>query len=143
MIRLFLDANILIDITDSDRKTSVHSIAFINRMFDHMEKYQLYTSCDLITTIFYVIRKELGVEKALQQIKTMNKFITIIEFGNEEIADAIELMEKYEKYTDLEDTIQYVIAKREKCDYIITNDKKFASGDLPVLSSEEALREIE
>jgi len=32
------------------------------------------------------------------------------------------------------------MARKEKCDYIITNDKDFASGDVPVLSSEEALK---
>jgi predicted nucleic acid-binding protein len=31
------------------------------------------------------------------------------------------------------------MARKEKCDYIITNDKKFASGDVPVLSSKDAL----
>ena len=142
MIRVFLDANILIDVTDSTRKTSKISAEFIKIMFDNMDTYKLYTSCDLITTIYYVSRKELDRIEALQQIKTISKFITIIEFGNKEVDEAIELMERNDKYKDLEDTIQYVMARKEKCDYIITNDKKFASGDVPVLSSEEALKKL-
>ena len=142
MIRIFLDANILIDVTDSTRKTSKASADFIDIMFDNMDKYKLYTSCDLITTIYYVSRKTLGRQGALHQIKTMNKFISIIEFGNQEVTEAIELMERNEKYTDLEDTIQYVMARKEKCDYIITNDKAFASGDVPVLSAVEALNKL-
>lgn len=142
MIRIFLDANILIDVTDSTRKTSKASAEFIDIMFDNMDKYKLYTSCDLITTIYYVSRKNLGRQGALQQIKTMNKFIAIIEFGNQEVNEAIELMERNEKYTDLEDTIQYVMARKEKCDYIITNDKAFASGDVPVLSAVEAMNKL-
>jgi len=140
MTRIFLDANILLDVTDASRKTSKPSVEFIDIMFDNMDKYALYISCDLITTIYYVSRKSLGRQGALQQIKTMNKFISIIEFGNQEVNEAIELMERNEKYTDLEDTIQYVMARKEKCDYIITNDKAFASGDVPVLSSGEALK---
>lgn len=140
MTHIFLDANILLDVTDSARKTSKSSAEFIGIMFDYMDKYTLYTSCDLITTIYYVSRKNLGRQGALEQIKTMNKFITIIEFGNKEVNEAIELMERNEKYSDLEDTIQYVMARKEKCDYIITNDNAFASGDVPVLSSVEALR---
>ncbi|MEA1954571.1 MAG: type II toxin-antitoxin system VapC family toxin [Campylobacterota bacterium] len=142
MIRLFLDANILIDVTDSTRITSKVSAEFIKIMFDNMDTYKLYTSCDLITTIYYVSRKELGRIEALQQIKTMSKFITIIEFGNREVDEAIKLMENNKKYTDLEDTIQYVMARKEKCDYIITNNKNFASGDVPVLSSKEALKNL-
>jgi len=34
------------------------------------------------------------------------------------------------------------MARKEKCDYIITNDKDFASGDVHVLSSKDALKEF-
>ncbi len=139
MIRLFIDVNIFVDITDSSRKSSASSIAFMDSMFDHMDKYKLYTSCDLITTIYYITRKNLDNHGALQQIKRISKFISIIEFGNNEVDEAIALMERNDKYKDLEDTIQYVMARKEKCDYIITNDADFAFGDVPVLSSKEAL----
>jgi len=142
MIRLFIDANILIDVTDSSRNTSASSIAFMDRMFDNMDKYQLYTSCDLITTIYYIMRRELDKSAALKQIKLISKFISIVEFGNREVDEAIDLMERNTQYKDLEDTIQYVMARKEKCDYIITNDNNFASGDVPVLSSKEALKTL-
>ena len=38
---------------------------------------------------------------------------------------------------DLEDNLQYLIAKENKCEYIITNDKKFYTKDIKVLSSIE------
>ena len=139
MTKLFLDANILIDVTDTTRESSKMSSEFIKMVFDDMHRYELFISCDLITTIYYILKKELGREQSLKEIKKINKFITIIEFGNIETAEAIELMERNKKYSDLEDTIQYVMARKEKCDYIITNDKNFASGDVPVLSSKEAL----
>ena len=142
MIRLFIDANIFVDVTDSSRKYSSSSIAFMDNMFDNMDRYQLYTSCDLITTIYYITRKKLNNGGALQQIKLISKFISIIEFGNREVDEAIELMERNDKYKDLEDTIQYVMARKEKCDYIITNDKKFESGDVPTLTSKEALERL-
>ncbi len=143
MIRLFIDANIFVDITDSGRKSSADSIAFMDSIFDHMDRYKLYASCDLITTIYYITRKNLDNHGALQQIKLISKFISIIEFGNKEVGEAIELMERNDKYKDLEDTIQYVMARKEKCDYVITNDVDFASGDVPVLSSEEALLSLD
>jgi predicted nucleic acid-binding protein len=69
----------------------------------------------------------------------MNKTIKVIEFGNQEIDEAIYLMEKNENFIDLEDTIQFVMARKERCDYIITNDKGFYSHEVPLLSSMEAL----
>jgi len=138
-MKLFLDANILVDVVDNNRVFSRKSASLFAFFINNDDNYELYTSCDLLTTVYYLTRKPLGKEKALQQIKIFNRTIKVIEFGNKEVAEAIELMERNEKYSDLEDTIQYVMARKEKCDYIITNDKNFASGDVPILSSEEAL----
>ncbi len=140
MKKIFLDANILIDILDNGRATSKESAEVFEVLVRGIDKFSLFTSCDLLTTVYYFTIKPLGQDLALKKIKKLNRIIKVIEFGNIEVAEAIELMERNEKYTDLEDTIQYVMARKEKCDYIITNDKKFASGDVPVLSSEEALK---
>ena len=142
MIKIFFDANILIDISDETRPAYVQSKALLDNLMDNIEKYTFYTSCDLLTTVYYILRQKLTKEKTLSQIKLINELIRVVEFGNDEICEAIELMERNKKYSDLEDTIQYVMARKEKCDYIITNNKNFASGDVPVLSSEEALKEL-
>jgi predicted nucleic acid-binding protein len=65
----------------------------------------------------------------------------IIEFGNREIARAIELMQS-ENYKDLEDTIQYVLAQKSGCDLIISNDKNFISKDIQILSSKQFVETI-
>jgi predicted nucleic acid-binding protein len=65
----------------------------------------------------------------------------IIEFGNQEIARAIELMQS-ENYKDLEDTIQYVLAQKTNCDLIISNDKNFISKDIQILSSKQFVETI-
>ena len=139
MIRIFFDANILIDISDESRPSYKESKALLDYLMENVEAYAFYASCDLLTTVYYILRKKLSKKETLFQIKLMNELIHMIEFGNKEISEAIELMERNDKYKDLEDTIQYVMARKEKCDYIITNDVDFASGDVPVLSSEEAL----
>jgi len=142
MKKVFLDANILIDILDAKRPSSQESASLFEFLVRRVKEFRLYTSCDLLTTVYYFTIKTLGQEEALSKIKKLNKVIQVIEFANKEVAEAIELMERNKKYTDLEDTIQYVMARKEKCDYIITNDKNFASGDVPVLSSKEALKEL-
>ena len=142
MIKVFFDANILIDISDSTRPNYLESKALLDYLMDNIEKYVFYTSCDLITTIYYILRQKLTKEDTLAQIKLMNILIKVVEFGNYEINEAIELMERNKKYKDLEDTIQYIMARKERCDYIITNDKGFVSGDVPILNSKEALEEL-
>jgi len=140
MIKIFLDANVLVDILDGTRESSRESGELFARLVQGRNKYLLYTSCDLLTTIYYFTKKPLGKNRALEKIKTINQIMKVVAFGNSEIEEAIILMQRNEKYTDLEDTIQYVIARKEKCDYIVTNDKLFASGDIPLLSSREALK---
>lgn len=142
MKKIFLDANILIDILDDKRPASRESAKIYEVLVRGVEKYKLFTSCDLLTTVYYFTRKPLGQAVALHKIKKLNHIIKVIEFGNQEVEEAIELMERNKKYSDLEDTIQYVMARKEKCDYIITNDKAFASGDVPLLNSEEALKKF-
>ena len=44
-------------------------------------------------------------------------------------------------YTDLEDTIQYGMAKKYNCELIISNDKNFVAKDMKILSSEEFCKE--
>lgn len=103
------------------------------------KNFELYTSCDLITTVYYLLKKPLGKKKSLEQLKIMNSVIRVIEFNNKEIDEAIYLMEKDSNFGDLEDTIQYVMARKERCDYIITNDQEFYSYEIPLLSSAKAL----
>jgi len=138
-MKLFLDANILVDIVDNSRVFSKEGAVLFKMFIEQSDNFELYTSCDLLTTVYYLTKKPLGKVNALQQIKIFNQTISVIAFSNDEIDEAITLMERNMKYSDLEDTIQYVMARKEKCDYIITNDKSFASGDVPVLSSKSAL----
>ncbi len=139
MKKIFLDANILIDISDDSRPSSQESATLFRYLIQNSQKFKLYTSCDLITTIYYLLKKPLGKKKSLEQLKIMNRVIKVIEFGNAEVDEAIYLMEKDEKFIDLEDTIQFVMARKKHCDYIITNDKNFYSYEVPLLTSSEAL----
>lgn len=141
-MRIFLDANVLIDVAYSDRPCSKESLKLFDYLTDHLDRFELCTSCDLVTTIYYVLIKNIGRQEALSKIKTINHFIKVIEFGNHEIDEAVYLMEKNENFTDLEDTIQFVMARKERCDYIVSNDKHFYSHDVPLLNSSEALKQI-
>ena len=48
---------------------------------------------------------------------------------------AIALMQQDKDYHDLEDTIQYVLARQAGCTIILSNDAKFVAKDINVISS--------
>lgn len=67
----------------------------------------------------------------------MIKTLKIIDFSNTVIEEVCELMLNYKNYKDFEDALQYVLAKKEKCDLIISNDNDFYSPDILTLSSKD------
>jgi len=142
MTKIFLDANILIDIFDSSRPFSTESSTLFTYLLDNISDYQLYTSCDLLTTIYYILKRKLKTKEILENIKLLNNIMSVIEFGNKEIDEAIILMQNDTNFSDLEDTIQFITARKEKCDYIISNDKGFYSHEIRLLSSKRALELI-
>ena len=64
------------------------------------EKVELYSSCDIITTIYYLRAKQ-DREQALDDIIQINSFCRIIEFGNIEVTKSCRLMKENQKFKDL------------------------------------------
>ena len=136
--RVFVDANVIIDIF-GNRPNSSYSVAVLNKLVSLGT--ELFTSCDLITTVYYVLSKA-DKERALAFIEDSAQVFTLIPFSNEEVIEAVTLMRKDKGFKDLEDTIQYVLAKKKDCDWILTNDKGFFSPDIKVLSAQEACKKL-
>jgi len=134
MNKIFLDANILVDHTSATRKGNIHATALLSHCL--LQNIQIYTTCDIITTIYYITAKG-NKKNALKQIQNINRFCTIIEFSNKEIKQACKLMVQEAKFTDLEDTLQYVLAQKAKCEAIISNDKSFFSPKIELFTSEQ------
>ena len=138
--RVFLDANIILDIYDEKRAFHKESSEIIS-LFLQETDVELFTSCDIITTLYYVLSKK-GKIDALDSIFDVNELCSVVEFANLEIEESCKLMKKNKKFTDLEDTIQYVIAKKASCDLILSNDKKFVSDEIVLMSSKEFLQKF-
>jgi predicted nucleic acid-binding protein len=129
---VYLDANILVDFSNPQRQYHTNAITLITYCLK--ENISLFTSCDIITTLYYIDSKK-SKESALNNIQKINQFVKIIDFSNTEVAQTCELMATNDTFTDLEDTIQYILAKKVSCDCIISNDKEFYSPDIALMSS--------
>ena len=131
-MRVFVDANVVLDTFSRDRayhRYSVDTYAFLIE-----QQHQIFTSCDLITTIYYIDSKK-DNKQALLNIQSLNKTLTVIDFSNQEVEQTCALMLEDSDYKDLEDTLQYIMAQKEHCDLLITNDEKFISKDIEILTS--------
>ncbi len=138
--KVFLDANIFIDKEIETRDIERNSLKSLIYFIEN--EIEICTSCDLITTIYYILSKE-DKENALSRIDEISDFCKIIEFSNQEVKQTCELMKSNSKYRDLEDTIQYILAKKEGCDLIISNDKNFVSDDIELLTTKEFIEKLD
>ena len=139
--RVFLDANIILDIYDATRPFYKESTKAISILLQQKDT-ELFTSCDIITTLYYLLAKK-GKLEAIDSILDINELCTVIEFGNSEINESCKLMKQNSNFTDLEDTLQYIMAKKASCDLILSNDKGFTSKDILLLISKEFVENIQ
>jgi predicted nucleic acid-binding protein len=129
--RVFLDANVILDMYDETRPFHKESSKAIFTLLQQKE-VELFTSCDIITTLYYVLSKQ-NKKKVLESILDVNELCTVIEFANQEIEQSCALMQTNSHFKDLEDTIQYVMAKKVDCDLILSNDNGFISEDIVLM----------
>ena len=137
---VFIDVNIWVDMFDQTRPFSRESIRSVKYILA-LEKTNLFTSCDVITTLYYLLSKK-GKDIAFDAIEYVNHISTVVEFGNNEVTKSCRLMKQNRNFTDLEDTIQYVMAKKVKADLILSNDKGFVSDGIEVMCTEVFYRRM-
>ena len=137
--KIFFDTNIIVDIFDDSRVTHLFSLK--THAYIINENIELYTSCDIITTIYYILSKK-SKDNALGQIEDINQTLKVVEFSNKEVRTTCELMRKDSDFKDLEDTMQVVLAQKVGCDLIVSNDKEFVSKEIEVMSSEEFCKRV-
>ncbi len=130
-MKVFVDANVILDIYDQMRPFHRHSMQAYEFLIVNA---QVFTSCDVMTTIYYVNAK-IDRQQALDNIEVLNKTLKVIAFSNKEMELSCKLMREDGDYNDLEDTIQYIMAKKQGCDLIISNDKGFVSKDIDLMDS--------
>ena len=133
MFKVFLDANVIADTYDEKRHTCLDSQKALEILLGN-SNVEIYTSCDIITTLYYILSKQ-GREIALDAIIYVNDVCRVIEFANKEIQESCQLMKENPHYKDLEDTIQYIMAKKISADLILSNDKGFVSDDIKLLTT--------
>lgn len=134
--KIFLDTNIIIDLL-MERRYELDSINEIFKLAGK-ELINLYISESVITTTFYIFRKEKRID-TLSAFREMCKTVNVISFSKDILYYPLE------KYKDAEDGILYFLAAKAKMNFFITRNVKdfaFTFPSLPVMSPTNFLREI-
>ena len=114
--RIFLDTNILLDILIKDRPNHHYSGTLLGKLLD----FDVYVSEDMLTTIYYVAKEK---QKALEFLAFIQNEWHIVSFGADVMREGIAFARKHG--SDLEDTLQCLCAKYNKCEAILTSDTSF------------------
>jgi predicted nucleic acid-binding protein len=135
-IKIFLDANIILDILDTERTFSKESEV----LFKYIEKGTLlaYFSESVITTTDYVLTKKFANAQRVNVLTDLLKLMNVIGCSNSIVQNAL-----LKNENDVEDAILYELSFSQKLDYFITNDKqalkKLATKKLPVITTKDFL----
>ena len=132
----FVDSDVLLDLLLNRDPFSIYSRTLLTN--DVKKFIKLNTSTLILANVHYIISKNLNKNVAISSVKYIMDLINVLPFEASHINSAI-----IANHADFEDSIQYYIARENKCDLIVSrNIKHYKKFDIPVLNAEEFLRKI-
>jgi predicted nucleic acid-binding protein len=134
--RLFLDSDVILDLLLKREPFSIYTQLILNQ--SKSEDFELNTSPLIFANVNYILSKKIGGTLAREGLKTFARLINILNFDGDIIEMALN-----SRFADFEDSIEYYIAERYKCDLIITrNTKDYKHSTIPVLTPEQFLKTL-
>jgi predicted nucleic acid-binding protein len=134
MHRVFVDSDIILDVLAKRDKFYSHAA----KLFTLLDKGEVsgFTSPIVFANIYYILRKEKSKEYALQSLRKLKSFISILPIDEKIIELALD-----STFKDFEDSIQYHTAKSYEIIFIITRNKKhYKQSKISVCTAEEYLK---
>ncbi len=133
-MRLMIDTNIFIDVL-TKREPFYHNSKLVLDLCEN-KKVQGFLSASAVTDIYYLVRRCVHDDDiAYDALGSVLDIVKILPITNDDILSAY-----MQKAPDFEDCLLAMCAKVNKCDAIITRNKKdFQTFDIDLLSPEELL----
>jgi predicted nucleic acid-binding protein len=130
--KVFLDANIVLDLLSSERPNHARAKKLIRTLIE--QNARICISEDIITTVYYIAQNK---QQALAFFQAVQKRWQMLSFGHKVIAKA--LGDAMEHAYDLEDTLQCLCAREHGCTLIVTEDRGFVPCGVEVKDYEGVL----
>ena len=125
-IKVFVDTNVLLDFVDPDREK--HRIAREVFHLIYSNKVEAAVSTQSILDVVYLGRKTNSVSHK----ELRDAMLFLLTHTNSGYLDTFDLSTALkDPHTDIEDNAQISFAYNQCCDFIITNDKKMLSREVP------------
>lgn len=136
-MRLMVDTNIVLDVLLKRDGFYDQSKAILTLCEER--KIQGFVSASAVTDIFYLTRKALGsLDDTYKVISSLLNIVRVLTVTNDDVINAFQ-----QKARDFEDCLLATCAKSNKCDCIVTRDKKdFITFGVTLYSPEELLMQF-
>ena len=132
MLRIFLDANVLVSVLNKEYPVFTYSSRILS-LASH-PKFEVYTSPLCLAIAFYFAEKKHGSMLAKQKINLICQNVKIAENLSRGVSDT--LLNK--RIHDFEDGLEYHAAQEHGCKCIITKDiEDFYFSDIEVLNCQD------
>jgi len=132
-MRVFFDTNILLDQLDH-RRTGYTVMLELEPLLSQ-KGIQPMCAWHSLSIIEYIGKKVFPAEVIHQILRGITQNYVIPSVGSAEAREAFTYLKD-----DFEDAMQIATARAGRATYIITNDKKFATSPIPVVTSQEFLQ---
>ena len=133
-MRLMIDTNIFLDVLTQREPFYANSRAVLELCEN--KKIQGFLSASSVTDIYYLIHRQLhSADLAYRALGSILDIVKVLTVTNDDVLNAY-----IAKAPDFEDCLLAVCAKSNKCDAIVTRNKKdFLTFGITLLSPEELL----
>lgn len=130
-MKVFLDANVILDVL-ANRTPFVSDSAAVLSLAES-RRIEGFIAAHTVTTLFYLLRRELGGPKARDVLMDLFRVVEIVAVDQDRIYQALAM-----EWDDFEDAVQASCAAKAEADYLLTRDQDgFRGSHVPVLSPAE------
>ncbi len=135
--KVLIDTNICLDVVLNREPFAAQAAEIIDRC--EKGQFKGMISAHSFDTIYYVLAKEIGRDKAQLAVQLLRKVFAVADVTQQIIDQAIA-----DNWTDLEDAIHYRAALRASCQAIVTrNVNDFKEATIPVLMPDQFISELQ
>jgi Predicted nucleic acid-binding protein, contains PIN domain len=129
--KVFVDTDIVLDLLT--KREPFYSAAAKVFSLAADKEIDLYISPVLISNLFYILRKVLGREEAINAIRKLRVLVRVVTI-DEEIVDLV----LSSNFKDIEDGFQYYGALQDEIGILLTrNTKDFVGKEIVIMNCEE------
>jgi len=131
-MKVLVDTNVVLDVLL--KRFPFYRDSFIIYQLSDSGRISGVLSAVSMTNAFYTLRKEgKTVVEVYQDMDDINGIFSVASITQSTVADALAL-----RWKDFEDAVQYITAKENNVDFIITRNKAdYKSSDIPCMTPAE------